>query len=128
MQFLEKYVRIKIGDHKILVLMSQLSSKLDKVNASYACKYNSVLWDFRIFYQFTAYLCTFLQSMLESKLKIIKFSFLWVYIHRNKTNLTQKITLNILECLNWETSVFNYIYGDFLHWVCPISMNFHSLE
>ncbi len=39
MQFFEKYVRIKIEDHKILVLMSKLSQKLDKINVSYPCKY-----------------------------------------------------------------------------------------
>ncbi len=39
----EKYVRVKIEDHKILVLMSKLSPKFDEVNASYPCKYNSVL-------------------------------------------------------------------------------------
>ncbi len=50
-RFLEKYVRIKIKDSKILVRMSILSSKLDEVIASYACnKYNSVLWDFRVFH------------------------------------------------------------------------------
>ncbi len=54
MHFLEKYVSIKIKDHKILVLMSIiLSSKLDEVNASCAHKYNSILWDFHVFRQFT---------------------------------------------------------------------------
>ncbi len=42
MLFFEKYVRIKIEDHEILVLISKLSLKSDKVNASYPCKYNSV--------------------------------------------------------------------------------------
>ncbi len=45
MHFLEKYITIKIKDYKILVRMSILSSKLDEVNASYACKYNSILCD-----------------------------------------------------------------------------------
>ncbi len=39
----EKYVTIKIEDNKILVLMSILLPKLDDVNASYPCKYNSIL-------------------------------------------------------------------------------------
>ncbi len=43
MHFLEKYVTIKIKDYKILLRMSILSSKLNKVNASYVCKYNSIL-------------------------------------------------------------------------------------
>ncbi len=43
MHFLEKYVRIKIKDYKILVLVSILSSKLDEVTENYACKYNSIL-------------------------------------------------------------------------------------
>ncbi len=51
--FFEKYVRIKIEDHKILVLMSILLPKLDEVNTSYVCKYNSILWDFHVFHQFT---------------------------------------------------------------------------
>ncbi len=29
---------------------------------------------------------------------------------------------------SFSTSTFNYIYGDFLHLVCPISTNVHSLE
>ncbi len=41
--FFEKYVRIKIGDHKILVLMRILLLKLDEVNVTYACNYNSIL-------------------------------------------------------------------------------------
>ncbi len=45
----EKYVRIKIVDHKILILMSKLSPKLDEINASYPCKYNLILRDFHIF-------------------------------------------------------------------------------
>ncbi len=48
--FLEKYVTTKIKDHKILVQMSILSSKLDEVNASYVCKYSSILWDFHVFH------------------------------------------------------------------------------
>ncbi len=39
MHFFEKYVRIKIENHKILILLSKLSLKLDKINASYPCKY-----------------------------------------------------------------------------------------
>ncbi len=35
----EKCVRIKIKNHKIFILMSKRSPKLDKVNASYSCKY-----------------------------------------------------------------------------------------
>ncbi len=38
----EKYVRIKIEGGKILVLTIILSSKLNEVNASYPCKYNSI--------------------------------------------------------------------------------------
>ncbi len=41
--FFEKYIRIKIEGHKIFVLLSILSPKLDEVNASYACKSNSIL-------------------------------------------------------------------------------------
>ncbi len=37
--FLEKYVRIKIEEYKILVLTSKLSQKLDEINVSYPCKY-----------------------------------------------------------------------------------------
>ncbi len=44
----EKYVRIKIEDYKILILMSKLSPKLDKM--SYPCKYSSILWDFYVFH------------------------------------------------------------------------------
>ncbi len=44
MHFFAKYVRIKIEYHTILVLMNKLSPKLDEINASYACKYNSILW------------------------------------------------------------------------------------
>ncbi len=40
MYFFEKFVRIKIEDHKIPVLMSRLLPKLDEVNASYPCKCN----------------------------------------------------------------------------------------
>ncbi len=43
-----KCVRIKIKYHKICVRMSILLSMLDKVNASYACKYNSILCDFHV--------------------------------------------------------------------------------
>ncbi len=43
MHFFEKCIRIKIEDHKILVLMNKRSPKLDEINASYACKYNSIL-------------------------------------------------------------------------------------
>ncbi len=50
MHFFEKYLEIKIKDHKILVLMSRPSSKLDEINASYASKYNSILWDFYVFH------------------------------------------------------------------------------
>ncbi len=32
MQFFEKYVRIKIEYHKILILMIKLSQKLDEIN------------------------------------------------------------------------------------------------
>ncbi len=39
MHFFEKYIRIKIENHKILVLISKLSPKLDEVNASYPCEY-----------------------------------------------------------------------------------------
>ncbi len=39
MHSFKKYVRIKIENQKILVLMSKLSPKLDQVNASYPCKY-----------------------------------------------------------------------------------------
>ncbi len=53
MHFLEKYATIKIKDRKILVRMSILSSELDEINASYAYKYNSILWDLHVFYQFT---------------------------------------------------------------------------
>ncbi len=51
--FFGKYVRIKIKDHKILVRMSKISPKLDEVNASWACKLNSILWYFYVFHQFT---------------------------------------------------------------------------
>ncbi len=47
---LDKYVRIKIEDHKILVVTSMRSSKLDEVNASYACKCNSILRDSHVFH------------------------------------------------------------------------------
>ncbi len=50
MYFFEKYVRIKIEEHKILILTGILSSKLDEVNASYTCKYNSIPWDFHVLY------------------------------------------------------------------------------
>ncbi len=36
MDFFEKYLRIKIEKHKILVLMSKLSQKLDEVITSYS--------------------------------------------------------------------------------------------
>ncbi len=39
MPFFEKYIRIKIENHKILVLMSKLSPKSDEINTSYPCKY-----------------------------------------------------------------------------------------
>ncbi len=42
MHFFEKYVKIQIEDHKILVLMNKLSPKLDEINASYARKSNSI--------------------------------------------------------------------------------------
>ncbi len=48
MHFFKKYVRIRIKDH--LVQISILSLKLDEGNASYACKYNSILWDFHVFH------------------------------------------------------------------------------
>ncbi len=51
--FFEKYVRIKIKAHIILVQLSKLSLKLNEVNANYACKLNSILWDFYVFHQFT---------------------------------------------------------------------------
>ncbi len=35
MHFFEKYVRIKIEDHKILILRSKVSPKLDEVNTNY---------------------------------------------------------------------------------------------
>ncbi len=44
---------MKIEDHEILVLMSKLTLKLDEVNASYACKYNSILQDLHVFHRFT---------------------------------------------------------------------------
>ncbi len=47
--FFEKYIRIKIEDHKILVLISKVSPKSDEVNASYLQKYNLILSDFHIF-------------------------------------------------------------------------------
>ncbi len=53
MHFFEKYVRIKIEDHKILLLLNKRSPKFDEINASYACKYNLVLWDLLVFHQFT---------------------------------------------------------------------------
>ncbi len=43
MHSFKKYFRIKIEDDKILVLTNKLSPKFDKINASYACKYNSIL-------------------------------------------------------------------------------------
>ncbi len=43
--FLEKYVRIKIENHKILILISKLSPKLDEVNTGYLSKYvMETLW------------------------------------------------------------------------------------
>ncbi len=39
MHFFEKYVIIKIENQKILILRSELSPKLDEINASYPCKY-----------------------------------------------------------------------------------------
>ncbi len=53
MHVFEKFVRIKIKENKILIRMSILSSKLDEGNVSYACKLNSILWDFYVFHQFT---------------------------------------------------------------------------
>ncbi len=53
MHFFEKYLRIKIEDRKILVLMNILLRKLDEINVSYVCKYNIILWDLHVFYQFT---------------------------------------------------------------------------
>ncbi len=38
--FFFKYVRIKIEDYKILVLMSYVPPKLDEVNAGYPYKYD----------------------------------------------------------------------------------------
>ncbi len=49
LHFYEKYVRIKIEDHKILVLVSNLLPKLFEVNTSYPWKYNSMLWNFYVF-------------------------------------------------------------------------------
>ncbi len=50
MHFSKKYVRIKIEDHKIAIGMSNLSPKLNEVNASYPCKYNSILRDSHVFH------------------------------------------------------------------------------
>ncbi len=50
MRFFKKHVRIKNENHKIPVLMSKLSPKLDEVNTSYPCKYNSTLGDFHVFH------------------------------------------------------------------------------
>ncbi len=128
--YFEKYVRIKIEDHKILVLMCQLSPKFDEVKASYPCEYNSILWDFCVFHCISSiyHIIHFFEKYVRIKIEDHKILFLWVYVHGNRTNPTQEITLNILECWNWETSMFDYICGNFLHWVCPISVNFHSLE
>ncbi len=49
MLFSGKYLRIKVEDHKMLVLVSKLSPKLLELNASYPCKYTSILWDFYVF-------------------------------------------------------------------------------
>ncbi len=55
-QFFKKYVRVKIEDHKILVLMSKLSPKLDEINVSYPCKYKSQSCEtFMYFINFTSY-------------------------------------------------------------------------
>ncbi len=51
--FFQKIRQNQIEDHKILILMNNLSPKLDEINASYACKYNSIMRDLYVFYQFT---------------------------------------------------------------------------
>ncbi len=43
--FFEEYIRIKIEEHKILILTSIPSPNLAEVNASYTYKYNSILFD-----------------------------------------------------------------------------------
>ncbi len=53
MHFFEKYAKIKIEDHKILVRINKLSPKFDEINASYTCKCNSILWDLHVLYQFS---------------------------------------------------------------------------
>ncbi len=49
MHFFEKYIRIKIENQKILILMSKLSPKLDELKRKLSLWiYNSILWDFHV--------------------------------------------------------------------------------
>ncbi len=51
MPFFEKYLRIMIEDHKILVLVSECSRKLNEINVSYPYKYKSVVWYVHVFHR-----------------------------------------------------------------------------
>ncbi len=114
MHFFEKYIRIKIENHKILVLMSILSLKLDEINASYACKYNSILWDFHVFH------CT---SSIYHKIMHFFEKLIRIKIKDHKILVLMSILSPKLDEVN---ASYAYKYNSIL-WLLCISLIYHII-
>ncbi len=76
------------------------------VNIIQSCE---TFWYVIVFHQLTMQLRTFSKHSSESKLKITKFSFWWVYIRENWMKLTRVVPVNLILWLSCVSSIYHAI-------------------
>ncbi len=100
MHFLEKYVKKELKNAKfsfLLIYIHPIWMKLAEVISLNVIQLCETFKYFTVNHHFATQSCIFSKNSLESKLKIIKLSFLWVYFQKNWMKITKVMFVNAIQ-------------------------------
>ncbi len=118
--FFEKYVRIKIEDHKILALMKKLSLTLDEINTSYVCKYNSIRGRLTCTLSIYHIIMHFFEKYIRIKIEDYKI----LVLLSGSSRKLDKPNTRYLHKYNWTLKLINFNIQVYLKWFLVLNLSY----